>query len=490
MADAAAALAIDAGSSRVRASLLALSDGTVIESQLGPPLPGVAEFDLDALWDDVVAIIAELDHRTVDLRAIAVAAQLGTVVLDEHGRPVRPALAWSDKRAADEAELLAETLAPELLGLMGRPMAPELTIARVRWLAEHEPDSLRRARWVLSIKDALVHRLTHRAVADEASASYSGLFDVHARTWSPTLVAAAGIDPPLLPIPMPGTAVAGGLSDDAAASLGLPAGLPVAVGGPDGSVGAIGAGAVRAGVTIDVAGTTDVLLRTVDRPVRDPRGRTVLNAHLIPDLWTVGGPTGLTGGVVQWTANLLGYPSVAEAERALGEPTSKERVTSSANGSAADGPIFLTALDGSRFPTWRAHSTGMIADLRPQHGPADVLRAAQEGVAFTVGEGIEALREIGLDTSEVTVVGGAAGRPAGLQLRSNAWSLPVIALVNREATTTGAAMLAGVACTWFADLDAAALALVRPKRRYQPQAETAAAMARARRRWRDADAGK
>jgi xylulokinase len=475
-----AVLAIDAGSSRIRASFVALADGAVIDSRLGPPLPVVAELDLETLWQDLVGTVGELDRGGVDIRAIGVAAQLGMVLLDERGQPVRPALAWSDKRAVGEAGWLAETVNDGVLAATGRPVAPELWLARLRWLAAHESASLRRTRWVLSLKDALVHRLTGRVVCDEASASYSGLFDVYARAWSPTLVDAAGIDIGVLPPLVSGVAVAGELSIDAAASLGLPAGLVVAGGGPDGTTGAIGAGAVRPGVTVDVAGTTDVLLHTAAAPVRDSARRIVLNAHAIPGLWTVGGPTGLTGAVVQWTASLLGYASVADAERELGTPQP-------AGHSSADGPIFLTALGGSRFPTWRANSTGLIADLRLEHGPGALFRAAQEGVAFTLAEGLDTLRGLGLEVGEVIVVGGGAARPAGLQLRSDAWGLPVVSLANREATTIGTAMLAGVAASWFTDPDGAARSLVRPARRYEPQRAVAEALARARRRWRAAD---
>ncbi len=477
MAGVPAVLAVDAGSSRLRASLVALRDGAVIDSRLAPALPLGAELDVGALWRDLVAIAGELDRTQADISAIAVAAQLGMVLLDDRGRPARPALGWGDKRARREAEQLSDLLPPETLASAGRPISAELTIARLRWLATHEPTTLRRARWVVSIKDALIHRLTGRAVTDETNASYTGLFDVYNRAWAPALVEAAGIEAALLPPARPGAAVAGTLTDEAAAALGLPRGLAVAVGGPDGTVGAIGAGAVHAGVTVDVAGTTDVLLHTIDRPLADPPHGTVLNAHLAPSLWTAGGPTGLTGGVVQWTASLLGFGSVDDAHRALGETAAH----------SSEGPIFLTTLDGSRFPTWRPERTGLIAALRPEHGPADVFLAAQQGVAFTVGAGLDALRTRGLQINEVIVVGGAAARPATLQLRSDAWAVSVVALANREATTIGAAMLAGVAGGAFPDLDRAARALVRPVHRYEPRPQAAPAMAAARRRWQAAE---
>ncbi|MBB4663854.1 FGGY family carbohydrate kinase [Conexibacter arvalis] len=472
-----AVIAVDAGSSRLRVSLVALEDGAVLASEAVPTRSADGELDADAAWRDLVGLLGVLDRAGADVQALGVAAQLGTVLVDERGVPVRPAMLWGDVRAVAEARELEELLDDELRAAIGRRPTAELPVAKLRRLAVREPEALARARWALSFKDALVHRLTGRAVSDAAHASYSGLFDVRARAWAPAVAAAAGVDPALLPPTAPGAAVAGGLDAEVARATGLAAGLPVAVGGPDGTLGALGAGAARAGVTVDVAGTTDVLLHTLDRPLADPARAVVLNAHVVEGLWTVGGPTGPTGGAVEWTARLLGYDDAAAAHAALG--AAAEAVAPAA------APLFVTSLAGSRFPTWRTEDTGLLAGMRFEHGPAHVLRAAQEGAAQTVGAGIDALRELGVEIGEVVVVGGAAARPATLQLRSDAWGLPVVGLANREATTVGAAMLAAVAAGRFATLAQAADALVRRAGRHTPRPETAAACEAARLRWRD-----
>jgi xylulokinase len=475
----AAAVAVDAGSSRLRVSLVSLDDGEVLASCATPTRSACGELDANAAWDDLVGLLGELDVAGADVRAIGVAAQLGMVLVDARGVPVRPAMLWGDVRAGAEAVELGELLGPGGTALIGRRLTAELPVAKLRWLAAHEPASLRRARWALSFKDALVHRLCGRAVTDATHASYTGLFDVRARAWAVAALAASGVDAQLLPTPAAGAAPAGGLDAEVARRTGLPAGVPVAVGGPDGTVGALGAGAACAGVTVDVAGTTDVLLHTLSEPLADPQHAVVLNAHVVEGLWTVGGPTGLTGGAVEWTARLLGYDSAAAAHAALGEQADAI--------GPGGGPVFMTSLTGSRFPTWRSDAAGLLADVRFEHGPAHVLRAAQDGAAFTVGAGLDALREIGVELREVVVVGGAASRPATLRLRSDAWDLPVVGLANREATTIGAAMLAGVAAGAFETPEDAARALVRRAARHEPRPEEAAVCAAARRRWRETE---
>jgi xylulokinase len=475
-ADASAILAIDAGSSRLRVSLLAVADGSVIASGARPTRVVGGELDVDALWDDLLGIVADLELHRARVAGIGVAAQLGLVVVDERGRPVRPALLWGDVRAGDEADQLAETLPTHVTALAGRRITGELPLAKLAWLAAHEPGTLVRAAHALSLKDAIVQRLTGVAVTDETHASYSGMFDVAARRWSGELLARAGIDPALLPPTRLGTARAGGLTAAAAGATGLPIGTPVAVGGPDGTLGVVGAGGVRPGVTVDVAGTTDVLLHTTDHPLADPSGAAVLNAHVLPGLWTTGGPTGLTGGAVEWTARLLGFASAKEAHEQLPETESDALV-------GADGVTFVTALSGTRFPSWQTGRAAAISGLRADHRPAHVLRAAREGAVFTVADGLDAIAALGHEVAEVVVVGGAASRPAALQLRSDAWGTPVASPSNTEATTIGAAILAAVAAGELADAQAAAAALIGPVTRRAPRPDASRALAQARRRW-------
>ncbi len=259
--------------------------------------------------------------------------------------------------------------------------------------------------------------------------------------------------------------------------------MPVAVGGPDGSVAVIGSGAIRIGQTVDVAGTTDVILQVVDRLVIDPTGRSVVNAFLLADRWTIGGPTGLTGGAVAWLSGALGHDSVSATYAALGSA-----IDTIAPG--ADGVAFRTGLTGERYPTWAADRAGRIDGLRPEHGPATVLRAAEEGAAFAVREAIEALEGIGGPIDEVVVVGGISRRPSALQLRADAWQRRVVAPAAPEATTMGVAILSSVVAGAHADAASAAAAMTRPGTTYDPDRAATPAWEAAFARWGDAGAGR
>jgi xylulokinase len=475
-------LAIDVGTSAARVTAVTIA-GEVIAgaSVAGHPLieGDRAEMDAQVLWTSLLPLIRQVVERTGVPLGLGVASQLGLVVVDSRLAPIGLATLWQDRRAVDEAEELQISLGDRAAAIAGRAPSPESAAARLLWLAHRDPHAWRRARWVLSLKDFLIARLSGQVLTDATSASYSLLFDVRNRAWSPDLASAAGVPSGWLP-PVAEPAEADiTLSAEAAASLDLPAGLPIAIGGPDGSVAAIGSGAVRAGRTCDVAGSTDVLLHVVDRPVSDPAGRSVLNAYLLPGLWTVGGPTGMTGGAVAWLTAVLGFPSVDAAYAALGAEVD-------ALPPGAGGVIFRTSMTGERFPRWSVGAAGAIAGLRPEHGAVHLLRAAEEGAAFAVREGIDAIMALGLDPGAIRICGGVARRPEAIRLRADAWQRTVTALTTPDATTVGVAMLTALRAGVFDTLDAAEVAMVRLGPPCEPERASAAAWDAAWRYWREA----
>jgi xylulokinase len=475
-----AVLAIDIGSSSTRVLVFAL-DGTVLAAESRPslvkmPTPDQVVLDPEHLWRQILEMITGLDRGGFAVHGIGVTAQLGLVTIDREGAPVGEAILWSDRRAIAEAEELDRIAGDVFRQLSGRRMTPELAAPRLKWLARHRPELYATIHRVMSLKDFIVFRLTSAIVTDETHASYSGLFDVERRYWSDELAALAGVDMAMLPRTFHASEAAGRLTKDAAEAMGLRSGTVVAVGASDGTVGTIGAGAVRAGVTVDVAGTTDVILHTVDRPMRDPKGAAILSAHALAGLWTIGGPTGLTGGAVAWTARLLGFPSASAAEVALAGMLSKL-------GPGSEGLVFRPTLAGSRFPDWRAEERGLIAGIETWHGPAHLFRAAEEGAAFTVASGLSALRRSGVDVKELVIVGGLATNPSALQLRADVLNVSVLPVLQQEASAVGAAMLAGLASGTLPDLQAAATTFVRYAERFVPDAAVSSRFREAEARW-------
>jgi sugar (pentulose or hexulose) kinase len=473
-------LAVDVGTSAARVSAVSLA-GEVLTAARSPSHPQVAGercvLDAHALWSDLTGLIRQVTAQAGAPVAVGVASQLGMVLADDAFDPVAPAFLWPDRRAGAEAAELDGLLGS--LAVAGRRASPELTGPRLRWVVRHEPGTWARTRWVLSLKDFIVARLTGRVATDATSASYTLLFDVRDRGSSADLLAAVEVPAGRLPPVLGAHEPCGAVGREVAAATGLPAGTPVAVGGPDGSVAALGSGAVRAGLTVDVAGSTDVLLHLCERPILDPDRRSILNAFLLPGLWAVGGPTGLTGGAAAWLSGVLGYDSVEAAYRDLGP-------AAAGIAPGAVGVTFHTALSGERFPTWSAGRAGQVSGLRPEHTAAHLLRAAEEGAAFVVREGLEALAALGVEVGEIRVSGGVTRQPAAMQLRADVLRRRLVGVTNPEATTIGTAMLAAVCSGAHPTIDPAAAAMVRLDAPVEPDPEAADAYDGAFLRWQGA----
>jgi xylulokinase len=467
-------LGVDVGGSGIRVGFF--DPPVFLRELVHRPDPSRGEqFDPDQTWRAVASAIRELTALGLRVAAVGVTAHLATVLVGADNRPTTQAMLWRDNRAWREADQLSAVLGSSLIHVTGRRASPEFAAARMLMLARARPQVLGWTRWLMGLKDYLVLQLTGRPGSDPATASYTQLFDVREGRWSPRIARECGVPMDILPAVRSGVATAGHVTAAAAGLTGLAPGTPVAVGGPDGSTGALGVGAVRAGLTVDIAGTTDVLLHVTDTPANHGGYGAVLNAHLLPGLWTVGGPTGLTGGGLDWLALTLGHESTAAAYLAL----------ASVIDDADPGELMIrTTLTGRRLPGWNERLRGRIDGISVEHGPEHLMRAAEEGSAFEVRLGIDALRAAGATFDSVILAGGSAASERAVQLRADVWGARVAAAAERDSSLRGAALAAAVAAGRFPDAQQAAAHMVPGMRTYEPDPVAMAAAEQRYRRWR------
>jgi xylulokinase len=148
--------------------------------------------------------------------------------------------------------------------------------------------------------------------------------------------------------------------------------------------------------------------------------------------------------------------------------------------------MIRTTLTGRRMPGWDARLRGRIDGISAAHGPAHLMRAAEEGSVFEVGLGIDALRAIGTRIRTVITAGQHAASARAMQLRANAWDVRVGASADANASLRGAALAAAVAAGYFAGASEAAAAMVAPLRWYYPDPAAVQQAGDRYRRWRAA----
>ena len=341
------------------------------------PHPDGTEVDPAAWWSalqDAASAAGGLD----DVAAVSVGGQQhGMVCLDAAGQVVRPALLWNDTRSAAAAHDLVAELGggagwAEAVGVV--PVA-SITVAKLRWFAEHEPDLAARAAAVCLPHDWLTWRLSGAAgltalCTDRSDASGTGYWSAAAEAYRPDLLErgfgrALQVPEVLGPHDAAGwhgRAMLGpGAGDNAAAALGVGAGL---------------------GDVVVSIGTSGVVSAVADVPARDPSGivagfADAAGGHL-PLVCTLN-----ASRVLDATARLLGTDHDGLSQLALSAPA------------GADGLVLVPYLEGERTPD-RPDATGALHGLTlTSTTPAHLARAAVEGLLCGLADGLDALVEQG-----------------------------------------------------------------------------------------------
>ena len=102
-------------------------------------------------------------------------------------------------------------------------LTPVNTLAKILWVRDHEPAVYRKTRVVLLPKDWLRLRLSGSTGTDLTDASVTAALDLKEKRWSSEVLAAVGVREDLFPPLSPSTEVVGAVTEEAAASTGLPA---------------------------------------------------------------------------------------------------------------------------------------------------------------------------------------------------------------------------------------------------------------------------
>jgi xylulokinase len=449
----------DVGSQSVKALLLD-EGGEVVASASAPctmshPAAGWAE-QRPGQWEDALAQAVRQAREAAgagpeDVEYLGLACQVdGLVALDAGLAPLRPAIIWLDRRATRQSALLAEAAGEEeLVRRTGLNPDASHTAPKAMWLRDEEPDVYARARWLAPVSTHLNAWLTGEVAEDHADASSTLLYDLRARDWSERLVELAGLDVERLPPIRPAGRVLGPLRAEAAEALGLSTRCHAVVGTGDDHGAALGAGVFRPGTVVDITGTAEPVAAPSEEVVLDEARVVETHAHAVDGVLLVENPGFVSGGSTHWLAGLHGLDQGELLARAELAPP------------GSDGVLFLPALSGSTAPRWNDRMRGAFAGLAMNHELSHLARAVLEGCAFALRDIVERFAALGLAGEEIRVVGGGARSPLWLQIKADVTGSPVRSVRGDHATSAGAAMLAGLAAGWFADVGEAVERCVR-----------------------------
>jgi xylulokinase len=389
------------------------------------PHPDGTEVDPERWWEAAQSALGAAGGLD-DVAAISVAAQQhGMVCLDEAGGVVRPALLWNDLRSGPAADsLVAELGAEAWANAVGsRPLA-SFTVAKLRWLAEHEPDKARRTVAVCLPHDWLTWRLLggkqghgqsfESLATDRSDASGTGYWspiteeyrlDLLQRALGRVVALPRVLGPSESPGEIGSVVVGPGAGDNASAALVL---------GPN------------AGDVIVSVGTSGVVSASSEVLFPDSSGIVAgfadATGHYLPLVCTVN-----AARVLEAVARMLGVDQQGFSDLALSAPP------------GSDGLVLLPYFEGERTPNF-PDATGGLHGLRHKTStPGHLARAAVEGLLCGLADAIDAVEAQGVNVERVHLIGGASRSEALRRIAPTIFGRPVLVPPPGEYVADGAA---------------------------------------------------
>lgn len=451
MTQADAVLGVDLGTSAAKAGIFTLDgvqhgEGTsAIElRRLGQ---GHVEQDLDGFYDAFVAATRqalETSRFPVDrIGGMAVAGQMaGVGIVDADHRPLAPFDSWLDSRCGSVVQDITEEFGDRIAATSG--CAPTLSIGpKMVWWLRNKSLVCEQASSFVTAAGYVAGRAAglsgDQAFIDPSHLHFTSVADVGAATWDEDLAAALQIPRHLLPTIIESTDIVGHLTPQAAAELGLPAGMPVAAGCGDTAAGALGADVTEAGQAFDVAGTAAVLGACMPNFTPDSNAGVLMTMRsALPGRWYSLAYVGDAGQVIEWACReMLGHDS---ADRSAFEHLAHEASTIDP-GSA--GVLVFPHFSGRIAPV-APDTRGAVIGLTPAHGRAHLARATLESIAFEYRgyaghadalAGEQAVRS-------VTGVGGGSRSHVWNQIKADVLGVPYHPVDGLESGARGAAIIA------------------------------------------------
>lgn len=374
-----------------------------------------------------------------DIRKSAASAavsgqQHGFVAVDAADKVLAPVKLWCDTSTAAECVEIMDACGGRdtCIKKFGNPILPGYTASKVLRLKKTHPQVFRRLDCILLPHDFLNLYLTGERCMEMGDASGTGFLDVRRRTFSEEVLRAIDSERDLaacLPMLRTHNEAIGTLRDVVADELGLPAGIPVGIGGGDNMMGAIGTGNVRPGNMTMSLGTSGTVYAHSDKPIIDPKGNIAAfcssTGGWLPLLCTMNCTV---------TTELM--RSLVRTDRHAFEAM----IASAPRGSA--GVMTLPFFNGERTPNL-PHARGCILGLRSTNSrPENLLRSAVEGATYALKFGIDELAQLGVDAGAIVLTGGGAHSGTWRQLVADVCATPVTAYTQNEGAAFGAALQA------------------------------------------------
>ncbi|MCG8319494.1 MAG: carbohydrate kinase [Cytophagales bacterium] len=454
-------LGYDIGSSSIKAALVAIETRQTVdvvqhpetEMEIASAALGWAEQHPDTWWENLgkathKLLAANPQINPGEIKGIGIAYQMhGLVIIDNEKKVLRPSIIWCDSRAIEIGDEAFHNLGEKrcLESLLNAP--GNFTASKLKWVKENEPEIYEKVDKFMLPGDYIAMRMTGRILTTMSGLSEGIMWDFKGNKPASFLFDYYGISEDMLPEVVASCGDHGELTEQAAAALGLSAGIPVTYRAGDQPNNAMCLNVLEPGEIAATGGTSGVVYGITSKPVYDPESRVNAFLHVNHTIEKprIGILLCINGAGIQYswikkqmTQNGATYEELEKMAQAVPVSSDGLRIIPFGNGAER---ILGNRNIGSHFVNLNFN----------RHKKAHMVRASLEGIAFSFIYGIDILKEMGLDIQLIRV-----GNDNLFQ--SEIFSQTIASLLNCDIEvldTTGAigaAKAAGIATGYYHDL--------------------------------------
>jgi len=455
-------LGIDVGTSSTKSEIFDINGTSVSIGQqeypiLNPQIGYVEEDPEVGWWYALRSTVREalklsrINPR--DIIGVCISGTNACVPVGKDGKALANAIMQLDNRSARYAEEMRKVAGDEtVFKITGNRIAPGTFMApSILWLKENLPRIVEEAYKFMVPTGFATMKLTDNYTIDWSRCSTTLLFDIERKKWSDELCSLLDIPVDKLPEPHISTDVVGEVTANAARETGLAKGTPVVAGCMDTVGAAVGSAILDLGDTFYTLGTLGRLCYCLDRPKFDMRFINI--CHAIEDRWLAMALMHGGGLTLRWFRDELGSYEVTEAQKAGRSPYSIFDEEAGRVQPGSRGVIFLPYLSGERSPIWDPNARGVFFGFTAQHKRGDLIRAIEEGVAYSLRHNLEVFEDMGFKIDKVRMGGGGAKSILWRQIIADVTEKRLEITANLTTETVGDALIAGIGVKAYNSID-------------------------------------
>ena len=468
-------IGVDVGTTGTRAIAYDINGINICSSEAFYPLltphPDWAEENPLQIFESIEKVIgetaAQLRYKNQTLAGIALSTVMHSFVgLDAHHEPLMDIQTWADSRSAGIVRRMKadKELCQNFYQRTGCPVHACYPLAKILWLQKNLPELFQRMQYVGSLKDYIFLGMTGEWVIDHSTASTSGIYNEKNMDWDEEILAYAGLRREQMPLVV-STTYQAVLRREAAERMNLPVGLPVVIGATDGVLVNVGIGAVRPGQLSATIGTSGALRMLTQKPMTDPKMRTWCY-NLTDDMWVAGGAINNGGMILRWVRDKICHYTTTHLENLDVDGYDLMTMKAAHIAPGAEGLIMLPCFTGERSPYWNSELRGMFFGLSLNHSRSHMIRAAMEGICYSMNAVLAALQEFG-EIKDIRVSGSFTKSELWLQILSDVLNQKLTMPDNSEGAAFGAAVLGFIASGRLKGINDTA-ELIQARKIYQP----------------------